>query len=230
MLIAGGVLRAYRWRNIVCGMLFIATASAFAQAKEPARKPVKIDEQNLMGTWWVKHDLGGLDGYQLERGGKLTLVNLYLWRGERWEVHKDTMTWVMSAANQKPETARYLISSLTSTGCALRPLTANAGNKEIRLYKHSGVKVTDSWVGRWFGEGGGFMDIIPDSAGYKINIQASNKLGEYKGKAEGTRITFTRNGATEYITAGSEKAPTDNKPAASKTTLKIEKGETYWRE
>ncbi len=191
---------------------------------------VKVDEHNLLGTWWVKHDLGGLDGYQLERGGKLTLVNLYLWSGERWQVHKDTMTWVMSAANQKPETARYLISNLTSTGCTLRPLTANAGSKEIRLHKHSGAKVTDSWVGRWSGEGDGFMDIIPDSTDYKINIQASGKLGEYKGKAEGTRIKFTRNGAVEYITTGSEKLSTDSKSAAPKRSLKIEKGKTYWRE
>jgi hypothetical protein len=211
-------------------MLVVLAASGAAQEKGRVVKMLEVNEANVLGTWWVKHDLGSLDGYQLGQGGKLTLVNLYSWHGEEWKLHKDTMTWVMFADNQKPETARYLVSNLTSNGFSLKPLTSNAGEKTISLHKHTGKRVTDAWVGRWVGAGGTFLDIVPDSANYKIMVQDSSKLREYRGSAENDRIKFTRNSVVEYIAAVDGKSTGVESLEKKKNCLAIKKGEGYYRD
>lgn len=212
------------------GALLVLTSSGAAQEKGSAVKTLEVNETNVLGTWWVKHNLGSMDGYQLDQGGKLTLVNLYSWHGEGWNLHKDTMTWVMFADNQKPETARYLVSNLTTKGFSLTPLTSNAGNNAIVLHKHNGNRVTDAWVGRWLGRGGTFLDIVPDSLNYKIVVQDSNKLREYRGSAESDRIKFTRNGVVEYIAVSEARSTGVESPEKKKNRLAIKKGEDYYRD
>jgi len=172
----------------------VSTVFALGDAGKP-----EVNPAHLLGTWWVKHDLGSMDGYQMESDGRLVLVNHYSWFGDRWSLSGDTLTWVMFAEGQEPETARYTISRLTPELLTLSPLTENAGSHAIPLHRHAGDKATDSWTGRWTGAKGAFMDIVPAPGGYRIVIVRDGKMGEYRGTSGGDRITFTRNGVEEII-------------------------------
>lgn len=210
-------------------MALLSTASTGYAGDDKEEKQLPVSEAHLLGTWWTRHDLGSLDGYQMDRGGKLTLVNLYAWFGDRWELGGDTLTWTMHPDKEPAETAKYRVANLTSKSLTLVPLTSNAGKKKIPLYRHPESRLTDQWVGRWSGAEGSFLDIVPDSARYKIAINKSGKFGEYQGTADNNRIKFTRNGVVEFIGMGDESASREKKPEGNKC-LMITKSEFYCRE
>lgn len=185
--------------------LVLVAATATAQ-KENA-KAQEITAADVVGTWWLKHDMGSMDGYQLEASGRLQIVNHYVWFGKTWELKKDTMTWVMFADEQVPETARYIISEFSHDSFVLTPLTANAGEKKLFLHRHTGKYKADSLTGRWTGNKGSFMDIIPQRDGYKIVImkEGGKEGDEYEGVADGHRIKINSKAGEEFIIVGTSK-------------------------
>ncbi len=191
-------------RLFFIALVFVA-ATAIAQKKNG--KTREITAADVVGTWWLKHDLGSMDGYQLEANGKLQIVNHYVWFGKTWELKKDTMTWVMYADEQVPETARYIISEFSHDSFVLTPLTANAGEKKLFLHQHTGKHKADSLTGRWTGSKGSFMDIIPQRNGYKIVVmkEGGKEGDEYEGIADGDRFKITSKAGEEFITVGTSR-------------------------
>ncbi|MFN0157388.1 MAG: hypothetical protein ACKVRP_04865 [Bacteroidota bacterium] len=204
------------------GALVFFAAAGVAQKKND--KTPQITAADVVGTWWVKHDLGSMDGYQMESDGTLQLVNHYVWFGKTWELKKDTLTWVMYAEGHEPETARYIISEFSHSSFMLTPLSKNAGGEKLFVHQHTGRTEADSWTGRWTGNKGAFMDIIPQRDGFKIVIirEGGKKGDEYKGIVDGSRIIIKGMKNEEYITAGVDRD--------KRKTLKITSAGEFHRE
>jgi len=65
--------------------------------------------------------------------------------------------------------------------------------------------VTDTWMGRWAGPEGLFLDIRPGGAPgrYALTIKANlDTQGDYAGQADAEVIRFERDGKAETIKAG----------------------------
>lgn len=65
--------------------------------------------------------------------------------------------------------------------------------------------VTDTWIGRWSGPEGLFLDIKPAATpgAYALTIKANlDTQGDYAGRADAEVIRFERDGKAETIKAG----------------------------
>jgi hypothetical protein len=91
-------------------------------------------------------------------------------------------------------------------------------------------ELTDSWVGRWNGPEGTYLDIAGANGAYEITVKDLDAPRTFAGAAAGNRIEFRRDGATESIgaTNGDE---TGMKWLAGKTNcLTIKAGEGFCRD
>ena len=91
-------------------------------------------------------------------------------------------------------------------------------------------RVTDTWLGRWPGVEGLFVDVAADGRHYKLTIgNADGEVGAYKGVADGAVIRFQRDGQAQAIRAGAG-AETGLKWLDGKTNcLIIKDGEGFCR-
>lgn len=88
----------------------------------------------------------------------------------------------------------------------------------------------DSWIGKWAGPEGSFMDVEKSDSGYQLTISDVDGLKFFSGKRAGDAIEFERKGKTESIKAGDGKA-TGMKGLADKTNcLAIHAGEGFCRQ
>lgn len=60
----------------------------------------------------------------------------------------------------------------------------------------------DTWMGRWMGPEGTYLDLSKRDAGYVVTVRSLDGLQTYQGSATDGRIEFVRNGRTESIRAG----------------------------
>jgi len=87
-----------------------------------------------------------------------------------------------------------------------------------------------SWVGRWTGPEGTWLDLSANGEGYLVQIRNLDGEASYEGRAAGDHIEFERNGTTESIRA-SDGAGTGMKwLAEKKDCLVIKSGEGYCRD
>jgi hypothetical protein len=90
--------------------------------------------------------------------------------------------------------------------------------------------LTDSWVGRWRGPEGTYLEIAAVNGAYEITVKDLDAARTFTGSAVGNRIEFRRDGAAESIgaTNGDE---TGMKWLAGKTNcLTIKLGEGFCRD
>lgn len=214
-------------------IVLLATAPVLPQKKGKTvrnQAAPKVDPAMLLGTWWVKHDMGSMDGYQLEPDGNLVLVNLYAWSGDSWTLRGDTMTWVMHAEGQDAETASYIVSELTGSTMGLTPITDNAGTKTIVLRKHTGSHAADTWAGRWRGRDADFIDLIPIGGSYKIVINRAGALEEFSGMVDSGGVRFTTNRGSGRITHISGKDSGLPWLETKQSCLLLDKKEGFYRD
>lgn len=89
---------------------------------------------------------------------------------------------------------------------------------------------TDSWLGKWNGPEGTFIEISGSSGTYTITIADLDGPKQFQGKSKGNQIMFERNGITEIIQA-SDGVGTGMKWLADKSNcLRVREGEGWCRE
>ena len=89
---------------------------------------------------------------------------------------------------------------------------------------------TDSWLGKWNGPEGTFIEISGGSGNYTIAIADLEGPKQFQGKSKGNQIMFERNGITEIIQA-SDGVGTGMKWLADKSNcLRVREGEGWCRE
>jgi hypothetical protein len=88
---------------------------------------------------------------------------------------------------------------------------------------------TDRWLGRWDGPEGTFLQLSKASGQYVVVIQDLDGPKSFAGFADGHRIRFTRDGKTEYISAGDGEATGMKWLADKKDCLLTKKGEGWCR-
>ena len=88
---------------------------------------------------------------------------------------------------------------------------------------------TDGWLGRWDGPEGTYLQLSKSGGQYVVVIQDLDGPKSFTGLADGHRIRFTRDGKTEFITAGDGEATGMKWLADKKDCLLTKKGEGWCR-
>lgn len=117
---------------------------------------------------------------------------------------------LLSACNDKTDTTISSASSSLST--AVTPL------------------ITDTWIGKWNGPEGTFLDISGNNGNYDIIIQDLDGPKQYQGINRGDRISFERNGITETIHASNGEDTGMKWLAGKSDCLRVHLGEGWCRD
>lgn len=112
--------------------------------------------------WWIDNKMGGYDGYELQPGGKLVLLNWDLFRGIKWEITPAGLYTEMvykRNGNVLKKTAEIL--SLTSERMELKTVTED--NEFVDTYiKISYGGIADGYYGHYT-HGESYVQVIPVS-------------------------------------------------------------------
>jgi hypothetical protein len=87
----------------------------------------------------------------------------------------------------------------------------------------------DHWLGRWDGPEGTFLQLSKSGDHYAVEIQDLDGPKTFEGFADGDRIRFTRDGKTEFISAGDGQATGMKWLAEKKNCLLTRQGEGWCR-
>jgi len=87
----------------------------------------------------------------------------------------------------------------------------------------------DSWLGRWEGPEGTYLRLAKNGDKYVVEIQDLDGPKTFEGFADGHRIRFTRDGKTEFISAGDGQATGMKWLAEKKNCLLTKLGEGWCR-
>jgi hypothetical protein len=91
------------------------------------------------------------------------------------------------------------------------------------------ARTTDQWLGRWDGPEGTFLQISKSGDHYAVEIQDLDGPKTFEGFADGNRIQFTRDGKTEFISAGDGQATGMKWLTEKKNCLLTRQGEGWCR-
>lgn len=90
--------------------------------------------------------------------------------------------------------------------------------------------VADSWVGKWDGPEGTWLDIEHGNAAYQITIKDLDAARTFEGSVAADGIAFRRNGVKEVIRATDGDATGMKWLAGKKNCLTVRAGEGYCRD
>jgi len=102
-----------------------------------------------------------------------------------------------------------MVALATLAGCGddTAPATSTAAPEREAVVPATQVPPTDSWIGRWLGPEGLFLDIRANAEGgeghYVLTIKSDlDGQAEFAGQADGETIRFVRDGAQQTIRPG----------------------------
>lgn len=90
-------------------------------------------------------------------------------------------------------------------------------------------KSYEEWSGRWIGPEGTYLELTPQDDHYQVAIRDLDSVTHYIGEAGGNGITFTRNGQSETIHAGTGPDTGMKWLMDKKNCLVVRTGEGYCR-
>lgn len=91
------------------------------------------------------------------------------------------------------------------------------------------TQATDQWLGRWDGPEGTYLRLAKNGGKYVVVIQDLDGPKTFEGFADGNRIRFTRDGKTEFLSAGDGQATGMKWLADKKNCLLTKSGEGWCR-
>ncbi|MCQ4271150.1 hypothetical protein NA655_08965 [Pseudomonas kuykendallii] len=99
------------------------------------------------------------------------------------------------------------LATLAGCGDDTAPVTRTAAPERAAVVPTTQVPATDSWIGRWLGPEGLFLDIRAYAEGgeghYVLTIKSDlDGQAEFVGQADGETIRFVRGGAQQTIRPG----------------------------
>ena len=89
---------------------------------------------------------------------------------------------------------------------------------------------TDQWLGRWDGVEGTYLQLAKKGDKYVVEISGLDGPKKFEGFGDGNRIRFTRDGKTEFISAGDGQATGMKWLADKKNCLLTRQGEGWCRD
>ena len=95
---------------------------------------------------------------------------------------------------------------------------------------NGGPPITDSWVGRWNGPEGTYLDIAGSKGVYQVTIKDLDAARSFEALADTGGIAFARDGAREIIRATNGDATGMKWLAGKKDCLTVKPGEGYCRD
>lgn len=99
-----------------------------------------------------------------------------------------------------------------------------------RLATASSTETTDQWLGRWDGVEGTYLRLAKKGDKYVVEIRDLDGSKTFEGLGDGNRIRFTRDGKTEFISAGDGRATGMKWLADKKNCLLTRAGEGWCRD
>jgi heat shock protein HslJ len=94
----------------------------------------------------------------------------------------------------------------------------------------SSTEPTDQWLGRWDGPEGTYLRLTKHGNQYAVEISDLDGPKTFEGVRDGNRIRFTRDGKTEFISAGDGQASGMKWLADKKNCLLTKPGEGWCRD
>jgi heat shock protein HslJ len=94
----------------------------------------------------------------------------------------------------------------------------------------SSNETTDQWLGRWDGVEGTYLRLAKKGDKYVVEISDLDGPKTFEGLGDGNRIQFTRDGKTEFISAGNGQATGMKWLADKKNCLLTRQGEGWCRD
>jgi hypothetical protein len=94
----------------------------------------------------------------------------------------------------------------------------------------SSTEATDRWLGRWDGVEGTYLRLAKNGDKYAVEIRDLDGPKTFEGFGDGNRIRFTRDGKTEFISAGDGQATGMKWLADKKNCLLTKTGEGWCRD
>jgi heat shock protein HslJ len=94
----------------------------------------------------------------------------------------------------------------------------------------SSTETMDQWLGRWEGVEGTYLRLAKKGDKYVVEIRDLDGSKTFEGFGDGNRIRFTRDGKTEFISAGDGRATGMKWLADKKNCLLTRQGEGWCRD
>jgi len=94
----------------------------------------------------------------------------------------------------------------------------------------SSTETTDQWLGRWDGVEGTYLQLAKKGDKYVVEIRDLDGSKTFEGFGDGNRIRFTRDGKTEFLSAGDGQATGMKWLADKKNCLLTRQGEGWCRD
>src|SRR3954470_362514 len=91
-----------------------------------------------------------------------------------------------------------ILLTLLLTACEDK-VTHSSSNLTSNVNSAPTAIITDTWLGKWNGPEGTFIDISGGNGTYIITIANLDGPKQYQGSSKNNQITFERNGITETI-------------------------------
>lgn len=88
----------------------------------------------------------------------------------------------------------------------------------------------ESWLGRWTGPEGTFLDVQRSGAGFELTIQSLDGPARYPAQAAGDRLEFERDGQREGVRATDGQATGMKWLLDKRDCLTIKPGEGFCRD
>jgi hypothetical protein len=118
--------------------------------------------------------------------------------------------------------AAFLVLLLSIAGCRSHTSSVSSSAGAV-------TEPTDEWLGRWDGPEGTYLELSKNGDKYVVVIQDLDGAKKFEGSGDGHRIRFTRDGKTEFISAGDGEAAGMKWLADKKNCLLTKKGEGWCR-
>lgn len=133
-------------------------------------------DETCYRLWWVDNKMGGYDGFELRKNGKLKLLNSDLSIGKKWWIKGDHLfTETISMNKGKIHTHDYLIKKQTDDSLVLNYFVLG----EYHTFNYEAIihdNFTDKMLGHWDGEDESFIQIIPMMNSFEFQLLVSKNL------------------------------------------------------
>lgn len=122
-----------------------------------------------------------------------------------------------------------LVAAITCSGCSKTapepPPAPVAASGPVA----TAADMPAAWLGRWQGPEGTFLDISGTAGAYRVTVQNLDRPRSFDATASAGTLSFTRDGVTETVRAGSGADTGMKWLADKKDCLVVKAGEGYCR-
>lgn len=215
----------------ITSFLFILLVACSSSENTETKEIKTYNIEALSGVWWNEVD-SFVNGLQLDPNATLHYPNIYSLTGIQWRLSNDTLYFLeRSLRDTSLEESFLLIHDLRND--TLEVKRSKEDKQFLQYTKNSSQSSIDTFLGRWTGVEGSFVDIVPKKEGYIITMARwdsktqSMEYESYPGYLSESKMTFKKNGVEQTITLTDGSGSGMKWLQNAKLCIKISSGDGY---